>query len=136
MDIARQKGWEGLILRDRTAPYRGKRSNDILKIKDFHDAEYEVISYETGPFRVIDESTGLEVEEEMLTNVIIEHKGYKVSVGSGFTLEERRHFYNHPKELIGCIITVKYFEETKNKKGGISLRFPTVKAIYGHKRTI
>jgi hypothetical protein len=29
--------------------------------------------------------------------------------------------------IVGKTITVQYFEETKNDKGGISLRFPTVK---------
>ena len=32
------------------------------------------------------------------------------------------------------IITVQYFEETKNDKGGISLRFPTVNHIYEGER--
>lgn len=136
MDIARSHDWEGLILRDMDASYKGKRSNDILKIKDFHDAEYKVVGYEVGPFRIIDELTGLEIEEKMLTNVYIEHKGYKVSVGSGFSLEERRYYYKNPNELNNLVITVKYFEETTNKQGGISLRFPTVKAIHGKRRVI
>lgn len=40
-DIAIQKGWEGLMLRKNTV-YKGKRSNDILKVKTFHDSEYRV----------------------------------------------------------------------------------------------
>jgi hypothetical protein len=32
--------------------------------------------------------------------------------------------------IVGKTITVQYFEETTNDKGGISLRFPTVKHIY------
>ena len=37
-------------------------------------------------------------------------------------------------DIIGKTITVQYFEETKNDKGGISLRFPTVKHIYENER--
>jgi len=37
-------------------------------------------------------------------------------------------------DIIGKTITVQYFEETKNDKGGISLRFPTVKHIYESER--
>ena len=36
--------------------------------------------------------------------------------------------------IVGKMITVQYFEETKNQEGGISLRFPTVKHIYETKR--
>jgi hypothetical protein len=38
-------------------------------------------------------------------------------------------------DIIGKTITVQYFEETNNDKGGISLRFPTVKHIYENGRT-
>jgi hypothetical protein len=31
---------------------------------------------------------------------------------------------------------VQYFEETYNDKGGISLRFPTVKVVHGVERTM
>jgi len=125
--------WEGFMLR-KDSPYKGKRSKDLLKAKKFHDAEYEVLDLETGPFRAIID--GAEQEVEVVTNVIIEHKGHKVSVGSGFSLAERLLYFKHPEGLMGKVITVQYFEETKNRKGGISLRFPTVKVIHGAERTV
>ena len=79
---------------------------------------------------------GLEVTKEVLSNVIIEHKGNKVSVGSGFSLEEREYLKLNPNEILGKVITVKYFEETKNQSGNYSLRFPTVKVIHGNKRLV
>ena len=124
---ASKMGWEGLMLR-KNDTYKGKRSSDILKVKSFQDAEYIVIGVENSINRVIIE--GKEVEEEMLKNVIIEHKGCNVQVGSGFTQEQRRYYYNNPEEIIGKTITVQYFEETKNQDGGYSLRFPVIKAIY------
>ena len=69
---------------------------------------------------------------EIIAQVWIEHKGYKVKVGSGFTQEQRLKYTQEP--IIGKTITVQYFEETKNDKVGISLRFPTVKHIYENKR--
>jgi DNA ligase-1 len=121
-------GWEGLIIRH-DVPYEGKRTNNMLKVKKFHDAEYIVKDVVMGPIRFID--NGKEKEEEMLSAIEIEHKGYKVSVGSGFSMDQRRYYYKHPEELIGSEVTVVYFEETTNKQNTISLRFPTVKAIYG-----
>ena len=130
---AKEYGWEGLMLRA-DAPYKGKRSKDLLKFKSFFDDEYEVIDVEMGPFRYIKD--GEETEENMLSCVTIKHKGYAVRVGSGFSIEQRQQFYKQPKKILGRIITVQYFEETSNEKGGISLRFPTFKILHGSERTI
>jgi len=131
MDTAVQFGWEGLMLR-KDAPYQGKRSSDIMKVKKFHDAEYVVIETENAVNRVIVE--GREVEEEMLRNVVIEHRGNRVQVGSGFSQEQKRYYYQHPEEIIGKTITVQYFEETTDQNGDHSLRFPVIKAIYDNGR--
>lgn len=126
MEKAVASGWEGLILR-RDAFYKGKRSADLLKLKEMHDAEYEVIGYEIGPMRIIVD--GHEIEINTLTNIMIKHKGYSVSVGSGFTIDERQFYASNPEAIVGKTVTIKYFEETKNDKGGISLRFPIFKGI-------
>ena len=128
---ATQKGWEGLMIR-KNVTYQGKRSNDILKIKTFHDAEYKVVDTFFGPLRYIKEGT--EVEEEMLSGVAIEHKGNIVRVGSGFTIDQRKHLYNNPNDILGKTITVQYFEESQNQLGEYSLRFPVIKVIHGEKR--
>lgn len=134
--IAAQNNWEGLILRRGDVPYEGKRSDNLLKVKSFKDAEYKVLSAEMGLIRYICPTTGLEKEETMLSAVTIEHKGNPVRVGSGFKLEERQTFFKDPSLIIGKMITVKYFEETTDQNGKISLRFPTCKAIYLNKRDI
>jgi len=131
MAQSKEGGWEGLMIR-KNSTYQGKRSNDILKVKSFHDAEYIVIEVENSVNRVIVE--GREVEEEMLKNVVIEHKGHRVQVGSGFSLEQKRHYYKHPEEILGKQITVQYFEESRDQNGGYSLRFPVIKAIYTERR--
>ena len=128
---AASKGWEGLMIR-KNDYYKGKRSNDILKVKTFFDDEYKVESLNFGPFRYIKE--GKEVEEEMLSAVTIIHKGNTVNVGSGFTIDQRKRFYAKPSEINGKIITVQYFEESQNQNGEYSLRFPVVKVVHGNKR--
>ena len=130
---ASKKGWEGLMIR-KNEVYQGKRSNDILKVKTFHDAEYEVVDTFTGPLRYIIE--GLEVEEEMLSGVAIEHKGNIVRVGSGFTIDQRKHLFKNPQDILGKVITVQYFEESKNQDGEYSLRFPVIKVIHGNERKL
>ncbi len=132
MELAAKMKWEGLMIR-KDAPYQGKRSDDILKIKKMHDAEYVVDDVEFGFNRVIVE--GKEIDEEMLRNVYITHKGNRVQVRSGFSHEERRLYYKNPELIIGKTICVQYFEETTNQQGENSLRFPVIKAVYGEKRT-
>lgn len=132
MVTVRQQGWEGLMLR-KDSVYIGKRSNEILKIKEMHDAEYVVIDIETAVQRVI--VNGAEVEELMLKNAIVEHRGNRVQVGSGFSLEQRRFFRDNPAALLGKTITVQYFEETQDQHGEYSLRFPVFKVLHGEART-
>lgn len=137
LDEAVDNGWEGYMIRRADAPYEGKRTRALLKMKKMHDEEYTVKDIEVGPFRVIDKSTGLEKTIETLANVIIEHKGNTVSVGSGFSLEERSRYYKNPKLIIGKEITVQYFELSKDKDGIESLRFPVIKHVFEEgKRTV
>ncbi len=134
-----KNGWEGLILR-KNSKYQGKRTKDLLKVKQFFREEYKVKDLEFAKMRVINEATGLEEEITTLKAVTITHKGFDVSVGSGFKLHERKNFYAHPELIKDKIISVQYFEETKSKKDGkngaetISLRFPTFLGVYGEKR--
>ena len=130
LNEAVENGWEGYMIRKADAPYEGKRTRALLKMKKMHDEEYTVKSIETGPFRMIDKSTGLEKTIETLTNVIIEHKGNDVSVGSGFSLDERVKYYSDPSLIVGKEITVQYFELSKDKDGIESLRFPVVKHVF------
>ena len=129
---AQDAGWEGLMLRLDTT-YKGKRSKDILKVKTMHDAEYRVKSYDAGPFRYV--MDGREVEEVMLSNIVVEHKGNDVRVGSGFTIEQRQHLLKHPEDIMNKVVTVQYFEESQNQNGEYSLRFPVLKVIHGDERT-
>jgi len=129
--IASDNNWEGFMLRKDTF-YEGKRSKNLLKVKSFHDAEYEVLGWDIDTHEVVRD--GKSESMTMLSQVWINHKGYIVKVGSGFTQEQRLQYMDG--SILGKIITVQYFEETKNDKGGISLRFPTVKIIHGEKREL
>jgi DNA ligase-1 len=126
-------GWEGIMIR-RDVAYVGKRSSDLLKVKKFYDDEYIVLEAHMGPIRWVE--GGVEVERDCLSYVVIEHKGHRVRVGSGFSKEQRDNYYKNPANIIGKTVCVKYFEETRNQLGGISLRFPTIKHIYEGSRDV
>lgn len=111
--------WEGLMVR-KDNKYKGKRNNDLLKVKKFKDAEFKVLEVVTGTIRMINSHTNLEESVECVTAVVFENKGLRVKVGSGFTMKQRRDYFDDPEIIINKLITVKYFEETPDG----SLRFP------------
>ena len=131
IEEAQRLGYEGIMLR-KDVGYEGKRSKNLLKCKKFFDAEYEVLDVDFDTHRIIRD--GKEVKERMLSQVWIEHKGYRVAVGSGWNQAQRLQYVDG--SIVGKTITVQYFEETKNQEGGISLRFPTVKHVYENGRTV
>jgi len=127
--LAKDDSWEGFMIRKDTE-YEGKRSKNLLKVKSFYDAEYEVLGWDVDQHEVVRD--GKSVSMTMLSQVWIEHKNHIVKVGSGFSQEQRLQYMDG--SIVGKQITVQYFEETANDKGGISLRFPTVKHIYENER--
>ncbi len=130
---AEEEGHEGVMLR-KNVGYEGKRSQNLLKVKKFFDAEYVVESIDFEDHRVI--RNGKEVVIPMMAQAYITHKGYEVAVGSGWNQEQRIRYEANPKLIIGKTITVQYFEETKNQQGELSLRFPTVKHVFENGRNV
>lgn len=123
-------GWEGFMLR-KDAPYKSGRTKDLLKVKKFKDAEYKVVGYEGGMMKY-----GT-TEVPVVTNILIEHKGNVVSVGSGISKEQRIAWYDEPANIVGKTVTIQYFEETVDSKTGkLSLRFPVLKYVYDEERDV
>jgi DNA ligase-1 len=125
-----EKKWEGLMLRE-DINYEGKRTKSLLKYKVMQDEEFKVVNIIKGEWREISKETKLEQTIETMVSVVINYQNKKVKVGSGFTLKERKEYYNNPEKIIGKIITVQYFEKTKD-----SLRFPIFKYNHGEKREL
>ena len=128
---AEDAGFEGIMVR-KNVGYEGKRSHNLLKVKKFHDAEYTVLETINGNIRWTE--NGKQIERECLSSIIIEHKGCRVSVGSGFSKEQREMYYESPQDIIGKTATIQYFEESENQNGGFSLRFPVLKHVYTNGR--
>lgn len=127
-------GWEGLILR-KDCSYKGKRSNDLLKYKEFFDCELVVKDIELGDMTFPTPGGGVE-NYNCVRSLKMEYKGYPLSVGSGLSKDQRIAFKLNPELIIGKTIQVKYFEETTNQKGGVSLRFPTLGFVYENGRDV
>lgn len=125
--IVAQKGYEGLILRSDT-PYRSGRTSDLLKVKKFMDAEYQIEDFK-GTTKLMKGLSGTMEPVECLGSVVIRHKGNPVDVGSGFSDAQRIEIWRNQEKYLGKTITVKYFEESADAFGNPSLRFPIFKGF-------
>ena len=113
-------GKEGLILNTLNGVYSfGKRPKDILKVKAFSDADVLVIDVLEGEGRLEGKLGKVKVQFKYAGKV------YTSFVGSGFNDVEREYYWEYKNELINKVITIKYFEISKNEKDGVSFRFPT-----------
>ena len=118
LDYAEEKDWEGIMLNLDT-PYECKRTKNLIKVKKFFSCDIKCIGVEEVSGR----------NKGTLGALVCDYKGNKVNVGSGFSDEGRKHIWQHPEDVIGKIISVKYKEETKNKDGGISIQFPVFETV-------
>ncbi|UGO47982.1 ATP-dependent DNA ligase [Bacillus phage vB_BanS_Skywalker] len=112
---------EGVMINTANGLYTATRTANLLKYKEFDSGDLLVVSVE----KAIDgEFVGL------MGRVNVEFRGNLVGVGSGFKVAERREYIDNPDAIVGKIIEVRYFEETKDEKTGQpSMRFPTFKGI-------
>lgn len=124
--------WEGFMLR-KDVPYQSGRTKDLLKVKKFLDQEFVVDSVETGTMTASLPGEGLQTFTGV-TALHITYKGCDVRVGAGLSRDQRIAWFTDPSLVVGKTITVKYFEESTNKDGGVSLRFPTLKFVYENGR--
>lgn len=114
LDYAEQNDWEGVILNLDTQ-YECKRTKNLIKVKKFYTYDLEVIGVEEGTGR----------NKGTLGALVVKYKNNTVNVGSGFTDEERKYYWNNQDEIIGRVIEVKFKEITTDKKTGLeSLQFP------------
>lgn len=120
-DYANEMGFEGVMLNDPDAKYETKRTKGLLKVKTMHTADLPIVGFEEaidGKNKGSLKSIILQLDDDNLVNV-----------SSGLTEQQRHHIWNNQDEYLGKILEIQYFEETKNKNGGRSLRFPVVKSI-------
>jgi len=113
-EITRQGG-EGIMLKNPQSMYEQKRSSHLLKMKDFHEAEYTCVGIENGKGKY----NGM---IGALVLAVGDTAEKTFTAGSGLNDHERSV---SPHYFIGQKITVKYFELSKD---GIP-RFPIYKGI-------
>ena len=111
-------GKEGSML-NLNEKYQCKRSSNLLKIKSMQTFDEVCLEVVEGDGKY----------KGMLGAIVVNYKGFPLSIGSGFTDEQRRFYYENPDEIVGRVIEVQYFRESNNANGGLSVSFPIFKQV-------
>jgi DNA ligase-1 len=99
-------GYEGSIYRTLDGYYKGTRSWDLMKFKDFHDAEATIVGYEIGKGK----------REGTLGKFIMQdYDGNKFGCppGKGYNYKDLADMLENIHDYIGQWATFTYFERTK-----------------------
>ena len=118
LDEAIADDQEGVMINICDAPYEFKRTTNLLKVKKMNTLDLEIIGFEEGEGRLAG----------TLGAILVRYKdGNVVKVGSGFSDAIRSEIWSNQSKYLNTVSEIKYFEETTNDNGGLSLRFPVFK---------
>jgi len=99
-------GYEGSIYRSWSGKYKGTRSWDLMKFKDFHDDEAVIVGYETGKGKrqgtlgkfIMQDDEGIE---------------FGCPPGKGYDYKDLAGMLNNVHDYIGQRATFTYFQRTQ-----------------------
>ena len=111
-------GYEGSMYRTPSGKYKGTRSWDLMKFKDFHDTEATIIGYEIGKGKrqgtlgkfIMQDDEGIE---------------FGCPPGKGYDYKDLANMLDNIHDYIGQRATFTYFQRTQAG----SYRHPHYKAI-------
>lgn len=115
------RGGEGVMLNTASGLYEIKRSKELLKVK--HTEEHVLT--------IVDMIEGTGKFEDMLGALVVDYKGNKLGVGSGFTDAQRKYIWDNYSAYIGMQVEIETFGESKNAMGEVSLNCPIFKRFVG-----
>ena len=112
------EGYEGSNYRNPDGLYKGTRSWDLMKFKDFHDAEATIVGYELGKGK----RTGTIGKFIMQDDEGVE---FGCPPGKGYDYKDLASMLNNINDYIGQRATFTYFQRTQAG----SYRHPLYKCI-------
>lgn len=115
------RGGEGVMLNTASGLYEIKRSKNLLKVK--HTEEHVLT--------IVDMIEGTGKFEDMLGALVVDYKGNKLGVGSGFTDQQRQEIWDNYSAYIGVQVEIETFGESTNAMGEVSLNCPIFKRFVG-----
>lgn len=122
-----EAGWEGVITRDPTAPYKCGRSTAreayMGKLKQFTDAEFKIVGFEermhngneatiseTGRTKRSTAKAGKTGRGDLGALILETKDGHRFGCGTGFNDAQRSNYWAVRDQLIGQFAKVKYHQ--------------------------
>ena len=113
-----KNGFEGIMIKDLSAPYECKRSSFWMKWKPTITVDLNIVGFEEGTGR----------NQGRLGAIICEgvdnDRNIRVNVGSGLSDSNRDEDWAARNELLDRVVEVEADAVTQNQDGSYSLRFP------------
>ena len=119
------EGYEGVMLRHPDAPYKFGRSTAregyLLKVKRFHDDEFEIVGFEEEMFNANEATTSElgrtkrsshkanKVPKGRLGSLVLKYGDTTFNCGTGFNDAERERIWAERDSYLGMLAKIKYF---------------------------
>ena len=119
------EGYEGVMLRHPDAPYKFGRSTAregyLLKVKRFHDDEFEIVGFEEEMFNANEATTSElgrtkrsshkanKVPKGRLGALVLKYGDTTFNCGTGFNDAERERIWAERESYLGKLAKIKYF---------------------------
>ena len=119
------EGYEGVMLRRPDAPYKFGRSTAregyLLKVKRFHDAEFEIVGFEEEMFNANEATTSElgrtkrsshkanKIPKGRLGALVLKYGDTTFNCGTGFNDAERERIWAERDSHLGKLAKIKYF---------------------------
>lgn len=97
-DLYVEEGWEGCVIRDPNKPYKfGGRGSEMIKVKMYKDAEFEITGLSEG------------LRDEDMCFTLVTEDGIEFKAKPMGSRELKQQYREDLDNLIGKMATVKYF---------------------------
>ena len=119
------EGYEGVMLRRPDAPYKFGRSTAregyLLKVKRFHDDEFEIVGFEEEMFNANEATTSElgrtkrsshkanKIPKGRLGALVLKYGDTTFNCGTGFNDAERENIWAERERYLGQFAKIKYF---------------------------
>lgn len=119
------EGYEGVMLRRPEAPYKFGRSTAregyLLKVKRFHDTEFEIVGFEEEMFNANEATTSElgrtkrsshkanKIPKGRLGALVLKYGDTTFNCGTGFNDAERENIWAERESYLGKLAKIKYF---------------------------
>ena len=120
-----KQGYEGVMLRRSDAPYKFGRSTAregyLLKVKRFHDDEFEIVGFEEEMFNANEATTSElgrtkrsshkanKIPKGRLGALVLKYGDTTFNCGTGFNDAERERIWAERDSYLGKLAKIKYF---------------------------